>query len=392
GLDSSLLCALAMRQGADPVTFSISFSEGRFDESEQQRLVAEHLGTRHHVVRCGPADIAAALPEVVRHAETVLLRTAPAPLLLLSGLAHEHGLKAVLTGEGADEFAVGYDLFKETAVRAFWARQPASHLRPQLFRRLYPDIPELRELSPAFLAAFFGADAAQVDSPGFSHRPRWRTTGRLRRLLRQEVVAAAAPVQARDLAELLGSVAPGLHPVAAAQAIEVQTFLEPQLLAAQGDRMAMAHSVESRLPYLDHRVVELLGRLPVSAKLRGLEEKAMLRCIARPLLPPAITARTKQPYRAPIGSVVTPALLDELLDPAWVAADGVLRPEAVATLRRRAAGPVGETDAMALSALASYALLRRELFGGRPVPAATLSRLWDRRYAAISGSGLNCVR
>ncbi|MGH7912091.1 MAG: asparagine synthase (glutamine-hydrolyzing), partial [Candidatus Dormibacteraceae bacterium] len=111
GLDSSLLCALAMRQGADPDTFSISFTEDRFDESEHQRLVAEHLGTRHHVVHCGPDDIAAALPQVVRHAETVLLRTAPAPLLLLSGLVHEHGLKAVLTGEGADEFAVGYDLF-----------------------------------------------------------------------------------------------------------------------------------------------------------------------------------------------------------------------------------------------------------------------------------------
>ena len=85
-------------------------------------------------------DIGRVFPEVIWHAETPVLRTAPAPMFLLSGLVREHNMKVVITGEGADELLGGYDIFKEMLVRRFWARNPDSELRPRLLTRLYPDI------------------------------------------------------------------------------------------------------------------------------------------------------------------------------------------------------------------------------------------------------------
>ena len=120
GLDSSLLCALAQQKlGGTLQTFSVAFEQARFDERTFQQEVAQALGTEHHVTQVGDADIGALLPKVVWHAEQVLLRSAPAPFFALSRLVREHGTKVVLTGEGADEVFLGYDLFKETAVRRF---------------------------------------------------------------------------------------------------------------------------------------------------------------------------------------------------------------------------------------------------------------------------------
>ena len=107
------------------------------------------------------------------------MRTAPAPLLLLSKLVREQGYKVVLTGEGSDEVLGGYDIFKEAKVRRFWARQPDSRLRPLLLKRLYPYLPRLQSQSPAYLRAFFHADPAELGDPFFSHRPRWEMTSRM---------------------------------------------------------------------------------------------------------------------------------------------------------------------------------------------------------------------
>src|SRR5207247_9940133 len=85
-----------------------------------------------------PGDVASVFPDVVWHAESPLVRTAPAPMYLLARLTREHDIKVVLTGEGSDELFLGYDLFKETALRLFCLRQPQSRLRPRLVERLYP--------------------------------------------------------------------------------------------------------------------------------------------------------------------------------------------------------------------------------------------------------------
>ena len=143
--------------------------------------MARALGTDHHVVEASYTDIGRVFPEVVWHAETPLLRSAPAPMFLLSKLVEQQNFKVVLTGEGADEFLAGYDLFKEAKVRRFWAQQPRSLRRPLLFKRLYPWMPGLSEGNPGYLAAFFGIGLQDVDDPAYSHAVRWRTTGRTRR-------------------------------------------------------------------------------------------------------------------------------------------------------------------------------------------------------------------
>src|SRR5260370_35120417 len=96
------------------------------------------VGTEHRAIRCGATDIAQVFPAVIRHTEQPVLRTAPAPLFLLSDVVRRHGFKVVLTGEGADEVFAGYDIFKESKLRRFCARQPPSPPPPPRFPRPFP--------------------------------------------------------------------------------------------------------------------------------------------------------------------------------------------------------------------------------------------------------------
>ncbi|MFV1966960.1 MAG: asparagine synthase (glutamine-hydrolyzing), partial [Pirellulaceae bacterium] len=122
GLDSSVTAALAKRIIEGRLrTFSVTFDDEEYDESSYQRQLVDALGVDHQSVHCRQADIARVFPEVVWHAEKPMLRTAPAPLFLLSRQVHAAGFKVVLTGEGADEMLGGYDIFKEAKVRRFCA-------------------------------------------------------------------------------------------------------------------------------------------------------------------------------------------------------------------------------------------------------------------------------
>lgn len=301
GLDSSLVSALAAGmapQGLD--TFSLTFDSPEHDESVFQNEMAAALGTRHHAVACGPGDIAQVFPEVIRFAEKPILRTAPAPLFRLSRLVRESGMKVVLTGEGADEVFAGYDIFKEARVRRFCRRQPQSVMRAHLFRRLYPYLPDLNRQSAQYLAAFFGAGDGNLDDPLFSHRPRFRTTAAAKLFFSDDLRSV---LKGYDAAEEMASRLPPAfgtwHPLHQAQYLESRFLLPGYILSSQGDRMAMAHGVEGRFPFLDHRLVEFAARLPPEMKLKGLTEKHILRRAAAGVLPPSIGKRAKQPYRAP---------------------------------------------------------------------------------------------
>jgi asparagine synthase (glutamine-hydrolysing) len=301
GLDSSIVSALAAPMAPEGLsTFSVTFGSEEHDESAFQLQMAEALGTRHHAVACGDGNIADSFPEVIRFTERPVLRTAPAPLYLLSGLVRETGLKVVLTGEGADEVFAGYDIFKEARVRRFCARQPGSRMRPHLFRKLYPYLPGLKQQSAEYLAAFFGAGDERTDDPLFSHRPRLRGTAAAKLFfssdLRQELVGYDA---ASELAARLPDDFGRWHPLHQAQYIESRFLLPGYILSSQGDRIAMAHGIEGRFPFLDHRLVEFATRLSPEMKLKGLVEKHILREATKDLLPDAISSRTKQPYRAP---------------------------------------------------------------------------------------------
>jgi asparagine synthase (glutamine-hydrolysing) len=302
GLDSSVVAALAAVAKAPGrlSTFSLRFEDAEYDETEFQRLMVARLGSEHREVVVSRRDIARVFPEVVAAAERPLLRTAPAPMFLLSKLVREAGIKVVLTGEGADEMFGGYDLFREAKVRRFWARQPLSKLRPRLLERLYPYLARSPIAQQAMARQFFGQGLSAANEPGFSHDLRWRTTSSLKRLLSADVRAATAGRDAR--AEFLSTLPPVFGrwtSLAQDQYLEVKTLLSAYLLSSQGDRMLMANSVEGRFPFLDVDLVRLADSLPPAYKLRVMSEKHVLKKMARDLVPEAIVARKKQPYRAP---------------------------------------------------------------------------------------------
>jgi asparagine synthase (glutamine-hydrolysing) len=342
GLDSSLVCALAAPMAAGGLnTFSVTFDSAEHDESAFQRAVAEALATHHHAAACGPDDIARVFPQVMRFAERPVLRTAPAPLYSLAERVRENGMKVVLTGEGADEVFGGYDIFKEAKLRRFCARQPHSHRRPLLFRRLYPYLPGLQTQTPDYLAAFFGIRQDSLDDPLHSHRPRLRSTAGTKLFYS---AALAADLKGYDAADDLVSRLPERfrrwHPLHQAQYLESRFLLPGYILSSQGDRMAMAHGVEGRFPYLDHRLVELACRLPPALKVKGLTEKHILREVARDLLPPVVGNRPKQPYRAPDSASFLGSegirLLDSHMTEKAIAAAGLFEPRAVEKLVRKA--------------------------------------------------------
>jgi asparagine synthase (glutamine-hydrolysing) len=376
GLDSSLVCALAGRSSPDPLhTFSVTFDDPRFDESAGQREVAAHAGTVHATQRITDADIGRVFPEVVWHAETPLLRTAPAPLFLLSRLVRERGTKVVLSGEGADEVFGGYDLFKDTAVRLFCLRQPGSALRPRLFDRLYrQDAPERRGAD--FWRQYFLA-AGPPDDPLFSHLPRFRQAEWLRGFYAPEFAARLAADRVDPLEELRAELPAAFArwtPMARAAYLEMVTLLSPYLLAAQGDRMAMAHGVELRVPYLDHRVAEFAAALPDTSKLRALRDKRLLRRFAARALPATVARRPKQPYRAPsvapfLGAAA-PAWVAEALEPESVRRTGIFDPRAVAPLvaRCRAGAAPSTREGQALVAILSSQLWSHAFIDGTGRP------------------------
>jgi len=301
GLDSSGIVALIRGFTDTPVrTFSVAFEDKEFDESLHQAAMVRHLGTDHTTLRCGRRDIGEAFPRLLRHVEAPILRTAPAPLMLLAESVRRHGYKVVLTGEGADEVFGGYDLFKEAKVRRFWARQPHSRVRPLLLGRLYGYLNNSPVSSAGFAQSFFGQGMEHLGRPIFAHVPRWTTSQRAMAMLSPELRASVGPWDALSAFErTLPADIMGWSPLARDQYVEAKSLLAGYLLSAQGDRVAMAHSVEGRYPYLDHRLIEFASRLPPSFKIRGMTEKYLLRRALSGLLPADILRRTKQPYRAP---------------------------------------------------------------------------------------------
>jgi len=363
GLDSAVIGSLAKARAAQPLeTFGISFADPRFDEAAAQRHVAGCLGTRHHEMSCDGADIRAALAEVVWHAETPLLRTAPVPMFLLSGLVRRSGIKTVLTGEGADELLAGYTIFKEDQIRRFWARRPDSVMRPALLARIHHYVGAEAARATGLWQQFFGRDLTDTGHPFYSHLIRWRNTAWTLRLLapslRADGLAATMAAAEADLPPGWGA----WTPLRRAQAIEMRGFLSSYLLSSQGDRVAMAHGIEARYPFLDPEMVDYCLALPQRHKLIGSRDKlALRRLAARRQLPPAVWGRRKQPFRAPIGAVLFGAEGAEEFATLLAESEGLFDAAAgrLAARAWRLGGEVGEREEMGLVGVVTLAMLAR---------------------------------
>ena len=377
GLDSSIVTTLIRHFSDTPLrTFSLAFEDDEFDESGYQQEMVRYLGTTHSEIRCSKADIAAAFPRAIWHTESPILRTAPAPLMMLSGLVREQGYKVVLTGEGADEVFGGYDIFKEARVRRFMARSPQSASRAGLLSRLYPYLKHSPATGGAFAKAFFSDGIEHLGKPYYGHVPRWTTTSRARQFFSKDLRESLAGWNPHAALEATLPAGIARWPALGRdQYIEAHTLMSGYLLNSQGDRMAMANSIEGRFPFLDHRLIEFANQLPPRYKLMGLTEKYLLKRSMKGLLPDTIRQRSKQPYRAPDsqsffqdGKPVD--YVAELLSAERVAAAGYFDPVAVGKLveKCRSGRAIGFADNMAFVGILSTMCIDEMFIRREPAP------------------------
>jgi asparagine synthase (glutamine-hydrolysing) len=374
GLDSSSLVALLKERVPQTLqTFSLGFDDAGLDESVHQRTVVDHLQTVHNHVQCSLGDIARVFPRTIRHSEMPVLRTAPAPMQLLSGLVRRSNVKVVLTGEGADEVLGGYDIFKEAKVRQFWAQQPRSTWRPALLKRLYPYLDLTSAQSAAYLKEFFGIGLDQPGDPCFSHLPRWATTAQCKLFWSDDFRAQVREPAMERLRSSLPAQIGSWHRFNRAEYLEAKTLLPSYLLSAQGDRMLMASSVEGRFPFLDHRLIGFANGLHPRYKMRVLKEKYLLKEAMRSRLPASILQRHKQPYRAPDAAafigVGAPDYVNELMGREAIARYGYFDAEKVSRLTAklaRARVPAAR-DNMAFVGILSTQLWHAQFVAGQSV-------------------------
>jgi len=316
GLDSSGITALVKKNCSNSLkTFGIHFEEASFDERYYQNQMVSFLGTDHDSIEASNRDIALSFPKVLWHSETPLLRTGPVPLFLLSQKVNDSNFKVVITGEGADEVFGGYNIYREAKVRRFWAKNPSSPWRPLLTVKLYPYIFKDQARIKHYAQSFFGTDLDKINNPFYSHLIRWQNTSKIKTFFSKDLVSAIGDYSCyADLKATLPESFGSWDYLSKAQYLEMVIFLSNFLLSSQGERVAMAHSVEARPPFLDHRIIEFMGRVPSKWKIRGLNEKFILKETLRTLLPKHIVTRSKQPFRAPISQSLLRQDIDYIQD------------------------------------------------------------------------------
>ncbi|NQZ09321.1 MAG: asparagine synthase (glutamine-hydrolyzing) [Algicola sp.] len=297
GLDSSIITSLVTEQSPHQVhSFSVEFESKEFDESTEQQEAADFFGTKHSKIRISNQDIVDNFPKAVFHGEIPCFRTAFVPMYLLSKVVQDEGIKVCLTGEGADEAFLGYNIFKETLLRSSWNDISMAE-RKQKLGGMYPYLKHFSEENLPKLMGLY--DRSSVESmPGlFSHEMRFQNGRFSARLMKQaqDPFEQITAMIARDPHYA------GLSAVQKAQWLEFKTLLSGYLLSTQGDRMSMAHSIENRCPFLDPNVIALSNAVNLKFD-DGFDEKHLLKQAFKNKVPHSIFSKKKQPYRAPDSS------------------------------------------------------------------------------------------
>lgn len=341
GLDSSITASLAARVSPNTLrSFSINVEDRHHDDGDFQRRITSGIGSAHATSMITADAIARSFPKVLWHAETPMLRTTAVPMYHLSKLTSESGIKCVVAGDGADEIFLGYDLFKESSIRRFCLRRPASPGRQRLFDRVYPEL--MASGSDGDFWRRFFLEAGAPRDPLFSHLPRFLLAARVRQFYDFEFKAGLDEIDV--LGELRGSLPVryfGWSHLNQAAYLEMTTYFSPYLLSSQGDRMAMAHGVEARLPFLDHHLFDFAAALPTGSRLRGLRDKEILRRWSSRILAPGAKQRRKKTYRldAPrFFGANAPEWVDDHLSPDALRRVGVFSPTEVSGLVKRYRG------------------------------------------------------
>ena len=343
GVDSSIVVALMQRASDRPVkTFSIGFGDPKFDETAYAELVARELGTEHQTFRVEP-DAWSALPALADQFDEPFADSSALPTWFVARETRRH-VTVALTGDAGDELFGGYDRYRAVALAAQLDRLPAG-LRRWLGGPLARAVPASAQAKTRLRAAKRFLE--RVDMPPDRRYLGWvalfdeptrvglYASDFLDELAKAAETSGRDPDPASALFEALDA-AGKRDPATRAMVADLLTYLPGDLLA-KVDQASMAHSLECRSPFLDHRVVELALSLPLDHKLRlrGGRSKVVLKTACADLIPPSILTRPKMGFgvpldrwfRGPLGA----ELRDVLLDPR-TAARGLFRPGAVAAL------------------------------------------------------------
>jgi asparagine synthase (glutamine-hydrolysing) len=365
GIDSSAIAAVMSQMVDEPIkTFSVAFAEREANELEYARLVAQAFKTNHHEIVVTPEDFFAALPRLVWHEDEPLAHPSSVALYFVSHLASRH-VKVVLTGEGSDELLAGYARYRKTilnlgagiqyhnltpaviqkTVRRGIAGMPAgSKIKQKLSRTFLTLTPDIESIYFDNFAVFPRSMQPRLLKPGISDR-----IGNVDPYAR--VTEAFKQTDATSTLERL------LY-------ADIKTYLH-ELLMKQ-DQMSMATSIESRVPFLDHKLVEFTCQLPEHLKLRGGTTKYVLRECMKGVLPEQILSRPKMGFPVPVGTWFRGAyrsVIDEYVLSERALERGIFEPEFVRDLvNRHQKG--GENHEERLWALVNFEMWQREFFDG----------------------------
>jgi asparagine synthase (glutamine-hydrolysing) len=317
GLDSCAVLGLAALHRAEPIrAFTLTFDRADYDEGAIAREMAAHAEADFRPIPIRHADLADHFADATWQAETLFVNAHGVAKYLLSRAVRDAGYKVVLTGEGSDEILAGYAHFRRDLLLSGAQGRDAGAVR-QLLEQLQAKNP----VSRGILLPDSQVPPLASVRRALGFVPSWlevfATTGaRLRALF---APAFAAEFAGRDPhraflngLDVAGQLA-GRAPVNQSLYLWSKAALPSYILAVLGDRMEMAHSVEGRVPFLDHHVVELVRDLPVAQKIRGMTEKYVLREAARPVLSATVYARQKHPFLAPPAALTPGERLYELM-------------------------------------------------------------------------------
>lgn len=330
GIDSCSVLGLAQLHMNRPIrAFTLCFEDAAYDESEFARAQAERSGASFHPVPVPPRALAEVYADAVWHAETPFMNAHGVAKFLLSQAVRDAGIKVVFTGEGSDEMLAGYAPFRRDALLYNSAKQDPdivakllAEMRESTSNRAVPmltptedaPIPQLDAVArrlgwiPSWIKTFgvLGAQATEFFSAGMA-----------------ESVAGMNPYEVA-LSRLPVEGLAGRDPLNQALYLWSRIHLPNFILTFLSDRMEMAHSIEGRVPFLDHLVAEYAAGIPIHMKINGMREKHVLREATRDVLIEPVYDREKHPFVTPpakfgeddamlelMGDVFSSKLLDE---------------------------------------------------------------------------------
>ncbi len=303
GIDSCAVLGLASLHHDGPVrAYTLTLDHGHYDESVIAEAMARHAGATYQPIAMTQADLAANFRAAVIQSEIPFINGHTVAKFMLSRAVRESGYKVVLTGEGSDEILAGYPHFRRDMLLHHTAGQD-----PEETSRLLRELVEQNQVSRGLLLPEGDADTGTVCTTLLGSVPSWLeamagTSSRMRGLMRDEFLQ---PYRGADvIATLLSSLdverrLKGRNAVHAALYLWAKTILPHYILSNLGDRMEMSHSIEGRVPFMDHHVAEYLQRVPVSLKIRGMTEKYILREAVKDVITNTVYERQKHPFLSP---------------------------------------------------------------------------------------------